>query len=62
MGHLSCAMKDYQQAISVDPNYALAYFSAANIYFHNRQFSQVSLQKIYTVSMLSSENLFYLTY
>ncbi|XP_040528610.1 tetratricopeptide repeat protein 6 isoform X1 [Gallus gallus] len=40
MGHLSCAMKDYQQAISVDPNYALAYFSAANIYFHNRQFSQ----------------------
>ncbi|XP_009579312.1 PREDICTED: tetratricopeptide repeat protein 6, partial [Fulmarus glacialis] len=40
MGYLSCAMKDYQQAISVDPNYALAYFNAANIYFHNRQFSQ----------------------
>ncbi|XP_035395143.2 tetratricopeptide repeat protein 6 [Cygnus atratus] len=40
MGYLSCAMKDYQQAISVDPNYALAYFSAANIYFHNHQFSQ----------------------
>ncbi|NXC40978.1 TTC6 protein, partial [Penelope pileata] len=40
MGHLSCAMKDYQQAISVDPNYALAYLSAANIYFHNHQFSQ----------------------
>uniref|UniRef100_A0A8C9G4H1 Tetratricopeptide repeat domain 6 n=1 Tax=Pavo cristatus TaxID=9049 RepID=A0A8C9G4H1_PAVCR len=58
MGYLSSAMKDYQQAISVDPNYALAYFSAANIYFHNHQFSQVSLQKIYTVSMLSSENFF----
>ncbi|XP_075357745.1 tetratricopeptide repeat protein 6 [Mycteria americana] len=40
MGYLPCAMKDYQQAISVDPNYALAYFNAANIYFHNRQFSQ----------------------
>ncbi|OXB83948.1 UNVERIFIED_CONTAM: hypothetical protein H355_009432 [Colinus virginianus] len=40
MGYLSCAMKDYQQAISVDPKYALAYFSAANIYFHNHQFSQ----------------------
>ncbi|KAF1676418.1 TTC6 protein, partial [Pygoscelis papua] len=40
MGYIPCAMKDYQQAISVDPNYALAYFNAANIYFHNRQFSQ----------------------
>ncbi|XP_014797123.1 PREDICTED: tetratricopeptide repeat protein 6 [Calidris pugnax] len=40
MGYLPCAMKDYQQAISVDPNYTLAYFNAANIYFHNRQFSQ----------------------
>ncbi|XP_059675518.1 tetratricopeptide repeat protein 6 [Gavia stellata] len=40
MGYLPCAMKDYQQAISVDPNYALAYFNAANIYFFNRQFSQ----------------------
>lgn len=56
MGYLPCAMKDYQQAISVDPNYALAYFNAANIYFHNRQFSQVSLQSVF---ILSSE-LFYL--
>ncbi|OXB66807.1 hypothetical protein ASZ78_003509 [Callipepla squamata] len=40
MGYLSCAMKDYQQAISVDPKYALAYFSIADIYFHNHQFSQ----------------------
>ncbi|KAM9239187.1 LOW QUALITY PROTEIN: tetratricopeptide repeat protein 6 [Leptosomus discolor] len=31
MGYLPCAVKDYQQAISVDPNYALAYFNAANI-------------------------------
>ncbi|XP_062432174.1 tetratricopeptide repeat protein 6 [Rhea pennata] len=40
MGYLSCAMRDYQHAISVDPDYALAYFNAGNIYFHNRQFSQ----------------------
>ncbi|NXU57563.1 TTC6 protein, partial [Turnix velox] len=40
MGYLPCAMKDYQKAISLDPNYALAYFNAANIYFCNRQFSQ----------------------
>ncbi|KYO37236.1 tetratricopeptide repeat protein 6 isoform B [Alligator mississippiensis] len=40
MGDLTCAMKDYQQAISINPDYALAYFNAANIYFHNRQFSQ----------------------
>ncbi|NXD05736.1 TTC6 protein, partial [Nothocercus nigrocapillus] len=40
MGYLSCAMRDYQNAISVDPDYALAYFNAGNIYFRNRQFSQ----------------------
>lgn len=43
MGHLSCAMKDYQQAITIDPHYALAYFNAANIYFFNKQFSQVCI-------------------
>ncbi|KAH1170981.1 tetratricopeptide repeat protein 6 isoform X2 [Mauremys mutica] len=42
MGYLNCAMKDYQQAISINPGYALAYFNAANIYFHHRQFSQAS--------------------
>ncbi|XP_043405341.1 tetratricopeptide repeat protein 6 isoform X1 [Chelonia mydas] len=42
MGHLNCAMKDYQQAISINPGYALAYFNAANIYFHHRQFSQAN--------------------
>ncbi|XP_062974543.1 tetratricopeptide repeat protein 6 [Elgaria multicarinata webbii] len=42
MGFLNCAMKDYQQAITVDPSYALAYFNAANIYFLNRQFSQAN--------------------
>uniref|UniRef100_G1K951 Tetratricopeptide repeat domain 6 n=1 Tax=Anolis carolinensis TaxID=28377 RepID=G1K951_ANOCA len=42
MGYLNCAMNDYQQAITVDPNYALAYFNAANIYFLNRQFVQAN--------------------
>nr|XP_060610425.1 tetratricopeptide repeat protein 6 [Anolis sagrei ordinatus] len=42
MGYLNCAMTDYQQAITVDPNYALAYFNAANIYFLNRQFVQAN--------------------
>ncbi|XP_038263522.1 tetratricopeptide repeat protein 6 isoform X4 [Dermochelys coriacea] len=42
MGHVNCAMKDYQQAISINPGYALAYFNAANIYFHHRQFSQAN--------------------
>lgn len=41
MGYLGCAMKDYQQAIALDPGYALAYFNAANVYFFHRQFPQV---------------------
>uniref|UniRef100_A0A8C5RQU6 Tetratricopeptide repeat protein 6 n=1 Tax=Laticauda laticaudata TaxID=8630 RepID=A0A8C5RQU6_LATLA len=43
MGYLNCAMHDYQQAITKDPNYALAYFNAANVYFLNKQFSQVCI-------------------
>lgn len=35
------AMKDYQRAINVDPTYSLAYFNAANVYFHTRHFKQV---------------------
>ncbi|XP_070792017.1 tetratricopeptide repeat protein 6 [Pituophis catenifer annectens] len=42
MGYLNCAMRDYQQAIAKDPNYALAYFNAANAYFLNKQFSQAN--------------------
>ncbi|XP_022099054.1 uncharacterized protein LOC110983798 isoform X2 [Acanthaster planci] len=34
------AMRDYQSAVKLDPTYALAYFNAANLYFHNRQFRQ----------------------
>ncbi|XP_026520085.1 tetratricopeptide repeat protein 6 [Notechis scutatus] len=42
MGYLNCAMHDYQQAITKDPSYALAYFNAANVYFLNKQFSQAN--------------------
>ncbi|XP_070956381.1 tetratricopeptide repeat protein 6 isoform X10 [Macaca nemestrina] len=42
MGHKQNAMKDYQDAISLNPEYSLAYFNAGNIYFHHRQFSQAS--------------------
>ncbi|XP_078324094.1 uncharacterized protein LOC111124594 isoform X6 [Crassostrea virginica] len=34
------AMKDYQNAIRLDPTYSLAYFNAANVYFHTRHFKQ----------------------
>ena len=34
------AMQNYQAAIKQDPNYSLAYFNGANLYFRNRQFSQ----------------------
>nr|XP_044621462.1 tetratricopeptide repeat protein 6 isoform X1 [Equus asinus] len=42
MGQQQNAMKDYQAAISLNPEYSLAYFNAGNIYFHHRQFSQAS--------------------
>ena len=35
------AMRDYQRAVRLDPQYYLAYFNAANMYFHMRQFQQV---------------------
>ena len=41
MGDRVNAMRDYQHAIQLDPTYALAYFNAANIYFHTRHFKQV---------------------
>ncbi|XP_075701122.1 tetratricopeptide repeat protein 6 isoform X2 [Rhinoderma darwinii] len=40
MGKLPNAMRDYQSAIAANPKYSLAYFNSANLYLHNRQFSQ----------------------
>jgi TPR repeat protein len=42
MGDSVNAMRDYQRAIKMDPAYSLAYFNAGNIYFHTRQFKQVT--------------------
>uniref|UniRef100_A0A8C2LFU4 Tetratricopeptide repeat domain 6 n=1 Tax=Cricetulus griseus TaxID=10029 RepID=A0A8C2LFU4_CRIGR len=42
MGRKQNAMTDYDAAISLDPEYSLAYFNAGNIYFHHRQFSQAN--------------------
>ncbi|XP_078263288.1 uncharacterized protein ttc6 isoform X2 [Rhinoraja longicauda] len=40
MGDLPDAMRDYQRAIVLDPNYSLAYFNKANLYLYNSQFQQ----------------------
>ncbi len=42
MGDRVNAMRDYQEAIKLDPTYSLAYFNAANVYFHMRQFKQAA--------------------
>uniref|UniRef100_A0A8C0FCA6 Tetratricopeptide repeat protein 6 n=1 Tax=Bubo bubo TaxID=30461 RepID=A0A8C0FCA6_BUBBB len=42
MGYLPCAMKDYQQAISVDTNYALAYFNAIHYSTMTRRMKKIS--------------------
>uniref|UniRef100_A0A4W4E8J3 Tetratricopeptide repeat domain 6 n=1 Tax=Electrophorus electricus TaxID=8005 RepID=A0A4W4E8J3_ELEEL len=41
MGDKPSALRDYQEAISLNPTYALAFFNAANLFFYNRQFEQV---------------------
>ncbi|XP_072485861.1 tetratricopeptide repeat protein 6 isoform X3 [Notamacropus eugenii] len=42
MGERHIAMKDYQTALTINPEYSLAYFNAGNIYLHHRQFSQAN--------------------
>ncbi|XP_078682864.1 uncharacterized protein LOC144917111 isoform X2 [Branchiostoma floridae x Branchiostoma belcheri] len=34
------AIKDYKSALQLDPTFSLAYFNAANLYFHMKQFTQ----------------------
>lgn len=46
VGDSTDAMNDYQNAIKIDPTYSLAYFNAANLYFQNRQFIQVIVNKL----------------
>ena len=40
------AMRDYQEALRLDPRYSLAYFNAGNVYFQTRHFSQVYFDKL----------------
>ncbi|XP_014340070.1 uncharacterized protein TTC6 [Latimeria chalumnae] len=42
MGGMHNAMKDYQAAISLNQNFALAYFNAANLYFYDKRFKQAN--------------------
>ncbi|XP_069130069.1 uncharacterized protein [Argopecten irradians] len=46
------AMRDYQAAIHMDSTYALAYFNAANVYFHTRHFRQA--HDYYTKAILNN--------
>lgn len=41
MGDTVNAMNDYQAALRLEPEYSLAYYNAANLYFKQRQFKQV---------------------
>ena len=43
MGDTVNAMRDYQAAIRLEPDYSLAYYNAANLYFKQRQFQQVKI-------------------
>lgn len=49
MGDFVNAIRDYQAAIKTDPSYALAYYNAANVYFRQRQFKQVSWVWLFTM-------------
>ena len=37
------AARDYSEAVRVNPAFNLAHFNMGNLYFHHRQFAQVSV-------------------
>ena len=37
------AARDYSEAIRINPTFNLAHFNIGNMYFHHRQFAQVSV-------------------
>ena len=49
MGDFVNAIRDYQAAVKTDPSYALAYYNAANVYFRQRQFKQVSWVRVLNI-------------
>ena len=54
MGDKVNAMRDYQAALTRDPKYSLAYYNAANVYFHQRQFKQAN--NFYTSALMYNPN------
>ena len=53
MGDFVNAIRDYQAAVKTDPSYSLAYYNAANVYFRQRQFKQVSWVRVLNIKRLS---------
>lgn len=53
MGDFVNAIRDYQAAVKTDPSYALAYYNAANVYFRQRQFKQVSWVRVLKIKRVS---------
>ena len=43
IGDLVNAMKDYQRAVSVQPDFSLAHFNIGNVLFQQRHFKQVQI-------------------
>ena len=43
MGKGVDVMRDYEMALKLNSHYGLAYFNTGNVYFHHRQFQQVTL-------------------
>jgi len=46
MGKGVNAMRDYEMALQLNCRYGLTFFNMGNVYFHHRQFQQVSDQLI----------------
>ena len=42
IGDLINAMKDYQKAVSIQPDYSLAHFNIGNVLFQKEHFRQVT--------------------
>ena len=42
MGDVVNAMRDYQSAVAMEPDYFLAHFNIGNVLFQQRHFRQVS--------------------
>lgn len=41
MGDIVNAMRDYQRAVALEPDYSLAHFNIGNVLFQQRHFKQV---------------------